>query len=370
MRITILVHRLTGGGAERVAALWANGFSERGHDIHVITFDDKSPQTYLLCDGIKTTSVVPCANNRLLRVAERIVRLRRTLKQVRPDVVIEVIPGWQRTIAMLGLRCKKISTEHDSFERPANATHKLNCFKKFYWNKLYDYVTVLTQADKDVIGKKIRHVTVMPNPLALTPATSVPHKDNIVLAVGRKDDWHCKGFDVLIKAWAKVSESIGGWKLQIVGGGDVEGQALLENLCLELGVADSVEFPEYQSDIQPYYEHASVFVLSSRYEGFGLVLIEAMSQGCACVACDYKGRQSEIVTNGVDGLTCKPDDLEALAGLLHSVLNDSELRTQLQTNAIRRSADFTLDKIMDRWGDIMINVLPRESNVWERTFLK
>ena len=357
MRITILVHRLTGGGAERVAALWANGFSERGHDVHVITFDDKSPQTYLLCDGIKTTSVVPCANNRLLRVAERIVRLRRTLKQVRPDVVIEVIPGWQRTVAMLGLGCRKISTEHDSFERPANAVHKLNCFKKFWWNKLYDHVTVLTQADKNVIGNGIKHVTVMPNPLALTPAKSVPRKDNIVLAVGRKDDWHYKGFDILIKAWAQVAMDAKEWKLEIVGSSPKGKQSYLEQLCRELNVEDSVEFPCYQENIQPYYEKASIFVLSSRYEGFGLVLIEAMSQGCACVACDYKGRQSEIVTNGVDGVTCEPDNVNALATTIKCLIADDEMRTLLQANAIRRAADFKLDRIMERWDEVLTKKL-------------
>ena len=118
-------------------------------------------------------------------------------------------------------------------------------------------------------------------------------------------------------------------------------------------MADSVDFPDYQSDIQPYYQRAAIFVLSSRYEGFGLVLIEAMSQGCACVACDYKGRQSEIVTNGVDGMTCEPDHVEALAQAIKKLIADDELRAQLQVNAIRRAEDFSIGHIMDRWEGLL-----------------
>ena len=141
----------------------------------------------------------------------------------------------------------------------------------------------------------------MPNPLGLQPVNDIPHKQNIILAVGRLDDWHVKGFDVLIRAWARVVSSFkflvstDGWKLQIAGTGSEESLNYLKQLCKENGVEDSVEFLGFRKDVEKLYQEASIYVLSSRYEGFGLVLIEAMSQGCACVACDYKGRQREII---------------------------------------------------------------------------
>jgi len=352
MRIALLVHKLTGGGAERVAAMWANGFRDRGHEVQVVVFDADSQQQYALTDSILLTTVALQRRNRAARVVERIVKVWRVLRDSRPDVVIDVMPGWQRLVAMMGVRCRKIATEHNSFERPKNAKHKLNPIKKYWLNQLYDHVTVLTQADKEVIGQRLKHVTVLPNPLALEPVDSVPQKEKIVLAVGRKDAWHYKGFDVLIKAWAQVSHDAFGWKLRIVGGSDRGGQEFLEHLCEEYGVTGSVDLPDYQSDIQAYYRQAAVFVLSSRYEGFGLVLIEAMSQGCACIACDYKGRQSEIVTNGVDGMTCEPDNVGALATTIKVLIANEEMRAWLQVNAIRRSKDFSLNHIMNRWEDI------------------
>ena len=355
MRIAILVYSLTGGGAERVAALWARGFAEHGHQVTVVIFNDHLPVSYALPDGVQLRSIVSHKTNGVFRVLERMWKLRRLLRQEKSEVVIDVIPSLERILSRIGLGCCNISTEHDSFERPENAKEKLEWFTKFYVNRLYNHVTVLTQADKDVIGNRLRHVTVMPNPLVWEPASSVLGKENVVMAVGRKDAWFAKGFDVLIRAWRQVAIDTADWRLLIVGGSSGDGQAYLERLCKECDVADSVVFPNYHSNIQPYYNQASIFVLSSRYEGFGLVLIEAMSQGCACVACDYKGRQSEIVTNGVDGLTCEPDNVDALAGAIRLLIADEEMRSSLQANAIRRAADYKLDRIMERWERV-INV--------------
>lgn len=352
MKIAILVYNLTGGGAERVAVIWASGFHYRGHEVCIVTFNDQAPKTYGLIEGVEERIVVSHKSNRVLRVLERIVKLRRTLSALKPDVVIEVMTGWERLVAMAGMKCVKIATEHNVFELPKNAEHKLNWKRKYLLNRLYDHVTVLTQADKDVIGNRLKHVSVLPNPLALKPAPYVPTKDKVILAVGRKDDWHCKGFDNLIRAWAQVAKSAEGWKLQIVGSSPKGGQKYLGCLCQECGVENCVEFPEYQDEILPYYQRASIFVLSSRYEGFGLVLIEAMSQGCACIACDYKGRQSEIVTNDVSGVTCEPDNVEALAGAIRKVIEDNELRVRLQAAAIRRAGDFSINNIMTRWDGI------------------
>ena len=201
-----------------------------------------------------------------------------------------------------------VATEHDSFERPISAPlHKVEYFTKFWINKLYDTVTVLTEADTKAIGSRLNNVVVMPNPLSLVPAKSIPVKENVVLAAGRLDAWHYKGFDNLIKAWGLLKKrehdiifsnkdnNIVRWKLRIAGVGGDERLNYLKNLCKENEVEDSVEFLGFVNDMQSLYQRSSVFVLSSRYEGFGLVLIEAMSQGCAPVACDYKGRQREII---------------------------------------------------------------------------
>lgn len=354
MKIVFVVSKLTGGGAERVAAMWAQGFCQNAYEVTLI-MHKKGPIIYKVPEQVSIKYAVPNSRYSIIRWLERIVKLHVALRNEKADVIIDVIPTFWKRIAMFSVSGKKISTEHNSFERPDDAVTKYGKFEKIYLNRLYDYVTVLTQADKDVIGNQLKHVTVLPNPLALTPAKEMPYKKKIILATGRLDAWHYKGFDILIKAWAMIANKAEGWKLQIAGDSKKEGLKFLQDLCEEYDVTNSVDFWGYQSDILPFYQDASIFVLSSRYEGFGLVLIEAMSQGCACVACDYKGRQKEIITSNEQGLTCEPENVEELSKAILCLVQNENKRKEIGENAIARSHDFSIDRIMDKWERIINN---------------
>lgn len=353
MKIAIIVHNLSCGGAERVATMWAKGFVSQGYEVVVMIYDGSSPHTYSLPDHVKLVSMASHVKNRIGRIIQRGWQLRNQLKKEKPDVVIDVIPAYWKRMSMIGLNCYKVSTEHNTFERPQNAEKKAKKLQKIYLNRLYDHVTVLTQADKKVVGNKLKHVTVLPNPLALEPIGENIEKKNIVLAVGCIDGWYEKGFDVLVKAWAKVILTSEDWELCIVGDSKGEGFNYLKSLCKELNIQSSVRFSGFTDNIQQYYQSASIFVLSSRYEGFGLVLIEAMSQGCACVACDYKGRQREIIRNDEEGIVCKPDSVDDLAVAIKNLMSNSGLLKSMREKSIMRSKDFSIDIIMQKWEEIL-----------------
>ena len=180
----------------------------------------------------------------------------------------------------------------------------------------------------------------------------------------------------------KLSSTGESWKLQIAGAGREESLNYLKQLCKENGVEDSVEFLGFRKDVEKLYQESSIFVLSSRYEGFGLVLIEAMSQGCACVACDYKGRQREIIAplekseqsskfnvqsssckfEACDnGILCEPDNVEALAEAMAEMIMDDEYRESVRKNAIERSDYYNLDNTMDRWESLLLQLTNKET---------
>ena len=215
----------------------------------------------------------------------------------------------------------------------------------------------MTEADRRVLAEKMdasfmKKVYVLPNPLTFEPQKSVPAKEKFILAAGRLEIWHCKGFDLLLKAWAKICDSYPLWTLKIAGGGD---KSILLKMCDELGIIKRVEFLGFV-DLKKQYEKAEIFVLSSRYEGFGMVLTEAMSQGCACIACDYKGRQREIITDDSQGVICPIDDENAIAEALGKVISDDGYRHALQKNAIERSKYYELPNIMQHWNEIFENM--------------
>lgn len=348
MKIVIIVQRLTNGGAEHVAAMWAQGFSQKGYEVVFIIHDENAPITYKLPESVSLHNIVSHHKNKILRTIDRTWKLHSLLKRESPDIIIDVLNDYWKRIAMIGTSAFKVSTEHNTFERPANATEKYNKWRKIWLNRTYNHVTVLTQADKDVIGNKLKHVTVLPNPLAFEPMEKLDasKKEKVILAVGRLDAGHYKGFDILIKAFGMASTD---WSLQIAGAGKPAALEKYKQLAKECGVEDRVEFLGFKNDPKPLYQKASIFVLSSRYEGFGLVLIEAMSQGCACIACDYKGRQKEIMLDTNNGLICATEDVEGLTHNIQLLIDNEELRTSIQNNAIRRASDFCIPRITERW---------------------
>lgn len=374
MKLFVVISNIGGGGAERVGVLLANGFAHRGHEVFVIT-DLNMPVKYQINEEVTILDMAYNGQNKFLKWLHVAFIIRKYVQQYQPEVVIGIMQlcSFVSKIACIGTNTCVVMTEHDSFERPKSAPmSKFEFFCKFYLNKIYDSVTVITQADKDYIGNRLKHVVVMPNPLSLSQVAKIPSKQRIILALGRIDGWFVKGFDLLIRAWALVNgqlkidngqlSSTGeSWKLQIAGAGSEESLNYLKQLCKENGVEDSVEFLGFRKDVEKLYQDASIFVLSSRYEGFGLVLIEAMSQGCACVACDYKGRQREIIQDNSQGLCCEPNNVEALAAGMQMMMTDDEYRDSVRKNAIERSDYYNLDNTMDRWESLLLQLTNKET---------
>lgn len=421
MKIAIVCSRLGYGGAERVAVMWANGFAARGYEVILISnlFEE---QTYYVDKRISMHNLVSTNKNKIVKWGSAILNVRRIVKNEKPDVVIGVMETCSMVakLGTIGVNIPVIMTEHYAFDRsPFGSMSKMEKLSKFTLNKLYIIVTVLTEEDRRVIGKRLNNVAVLPNPLSLSPIDiRKVNKTRVLLAIGRLDAWYVKGFDVLIRAWARVVSSLEfqvsteEWKLQIAGTGSEESLNYLKRLCKENGVEDSVEFLGFRKDVEKLYQNASIFVLSSRYEGFGLVLIEAMSQGCACIACDYKGRQREIIApnegecldsslkfqdSSVDGqkesediyvfnskisqkqetaegpqtrnlkpetrnlpveaceigILCEPDDVEALADAMAKMIMDEKYRESVRRNAIERSKYYSIDRTMDRWETLL-----------------
>ena len=426
MKIFIVCSNLCFGGAERVAATLANGFHDRGHEVVVVTnlFEEVN---YPLNPEIKTENFVSTNDNKIKKWSSAVKNLRNLVQQQQPDVVIGIMElcSLLAKICTFGTQIPVIATDHYAFERPQNSPFsKQEWFFKFVVNHIYNHITVLTEADKNIISKRFKEVTVMANPLSLIPITKIPQKERIVLATGRVSGWYVKGFDILLQAWSKIisNEQLeisnydysqdgkpSHWWLKIAGDGKKESFEYLMNLLPDAewvfndndkhsntrnteekgintdklnsqksGVWRSekyhIEFLGFRKDIEELYKKSSIFVLSSRYEGFGLVLIEAMSQGCACVACDYKGRQREILNPSSalpegegepnrkieiteNGILCEPDDVEALASALKKMMKDENYQKQVQQNAVERSKFYDIEHTMNRWEEYLEKII-------------
>ena len=206
MKIVFICEKLTGGGAERVCVDVANGLAELGHQIIIIT-DLKQPVTYQPSSSIKLLRL-PCSPNPIKWRMNSFIQLIRVLRHEKPQAIISIMyinATLAKVASKLTVNCPVIASDHNSFERPASAPMKKgDVINKFWRNYYFDGLTVLTQADKDFLKGRFRHTYVMPNPLELSPISSILQKEKTILAVGRIDAWFYKGFDLLIKAWNKI----------------------------------------------------------------------------------------------------------------------------------------------------------------------
>ena len=356
MRIMIVLNRIARGGGENVAVQLANQFSRMGHTVFFVSNKERNniSDFYPIDENVQ---ILPCFRHYF---PLKIFSLRRAIKKENPDIIIGVMPDstFYTYLAAIGLHKKIISSDHSSFEKnPYSQRHLFPYLLKFYFNAVYDCVTVLTKTDHDIVVKRFKKTVVMPNPLSIAPATAInTNKKKRILAAGRLNIWHCKGFDILIKAWARIQEKYPDWTVEIAGEGD-KGRQYLESLIAENHLENRVILSGFHLNIKDFFDDSEIFVLSSRYEGFGMVLIEAMSQGAACIACDYKGRQREIIQNDSQGLCVESENEEALAKALSRMIEDEEYRKQVQENGWKRSLDFTPDKIGNNWARLFEELL-------------
>lgn len=355
MNIVLCTNKLADGGAERVVSLWAKGFVNLGYKVSIILRSSQTKVQYELPPNVELYYLNVKEKGRICAFVNRIIKLRFLLDKINPDYVITALSPWGlwAYLASFGRKREIINTEHNTFERPASAPMTLHIyFYKYVVNKLFPFVTVLTKEDKKIIGKRLNNIVVLPNPLPFEVLAEVPQKKKVVLAVGRIDAWHVKGFDMLIKAWNVVGKEFPDWELQIFGPGEQENVDYLASL-LDKNV-DNVMFMGQTFNIKQIYQYASILVSSSRYEGFGMAIIEAMSQGCACVVSDYRSRQREIIRDYSEGLICKADDVMSLMdGIRRMIVNDN-YRMTVQKNSLSRAKYYSLNRIMTIWKSLLI----------------
>lgn len=359
MKIFIVCRYLGGGGAERVAVNLAHGFLLRGHEVYCIA-DLNNHRSYNIDERIHLLALHRSDASKPRVVIQAITNIRKYAKKYQPDLIIGFMHfcSLASKVGTLGLKIPVIQTIHHALESETYKFSPLTVWMDCHTCPLYFKTILLTHADKKVLTKWDDKTLVIPNPLSYTPNADFSRKENIILAAGRLDDWHYKGWDILIKTAHEIKDFLKekGWQILVAGNGNEDTRKMLLEMRKELGVEDVVNFIGYQKDMLSLYGKASVFFLSSRSEGLPMVLLEAMSQGCACVATDFKGRTKEIITSDREGLLAQPEDYSRLALHLKDLISDDEKRASIQKNAVERSKYYNLDYVVDMWENLFKSI--------------
>ncbi|SDC21769.1 Glycosyltransferase involved in cell wall bisynthesis [Cupriavidus sp. YR651] len=342
-------------GAERMTAVIANALAERGYRVLVLSLWDRASVFPLHAD-VEHHALFDERPSFKRKYVSTVRGIRRFVREHGVEVLIEV--DTMLTLftlpATLGLKMRRIAWEHCHFDEDLG--RRARRVARWLAGRFNSAAVVLTERDRQRWLQQLHprcEVHAIANPLPFPfPADAASGHTQRVLSVGRLT--HAKGFDVLLQAWSEVAASCPGWSLQIVGDG--EEREPLESMIRELGLGESVSMPGTSRNVEQFYRDASIFCLSSRYEGFGLVLVEAMSFGLGVVSTDCEAGPREILRHGENAWIAPADDASALARALTQLMRDEILREKLAEQARADARAFSLKAIETRWDELLTTV--------------
>ena len=365
------------GGVERVVSVKASYFAEVYHyDVTIIVTEGKGRDCFFpMSDKVKVVNLnlgfeelwkVPFIKKVFLYLKKQ-YKYRRLLKSelmhLRPDITISVLRREINFINSIPDGSHKIGELHVNRSNYRNFTSRdsnfvKRLFARFWMNDLLkhlqklDRMVVLTEdAKKD--WPELSNVTLIPDPIPFKVDQVSTLSSKRVVSIGRYA--YEKGNDLLLKAWAKVEKSCKDWSLDIYGMGN---QAPYRALMLELGIDETrCHLHGSLSDVKEAYQNSSVFTLPSRFEGFGLVIIEAMACGVPIVAFDCENGPRNIITNNQNGILVPPFNVNEYAESLLRLMRDDQLRAQMGNRAFESSKKYMIEDIAVQWKKLFDEVI-------------
>lgn len=357
------------GGMERVLTTKANYLADQlGYDVSIILTDDKGTKPYFpLSEKVHVVQLDVNIDNlwqypiwkRLYLYKKKIglykQRLGKCLKLLQPDITISLLRREINFLCNIKDGSAKVGEIHFGRYkyREAHFSFLPGFINQWITNRWMaqldqkvqqlDRFVVLTHEDA-TYWKGLSNLTVIPNPITIEHEAVSDCTANLAIAVGRYT--YQKGFDLLISAWEFVHKKHPDWILNIYGGGNRE---TFQKQVSKLGLQEVIKCNGPVSDIAEKYRESSIFVLSSRFEGFGLVLSEAMSVGLASVAFTCPCGPRDIITDGVDGILCENGNIHQLAVKICQLIEDESLRKKMGQKAAMNIQRYAIDNIMKQW---------------------
>lgn len=294
-------------------------------------------------------------------------RLELLLNDINPDVVISTGESARKFLPLLKLKSKPVFIREFHTSRHFWVEKSKKWFDKLLWKiselyddlliaYKYDKIVVLTRADKSGSWQTWDKVAIIPNPIIKQEKEHSTCTSKVAITAARLVD--VKNYESLVNIWAKVVQVHPDWILQIWGNGPEENR--LKEQINRMKLNNHVLLMGYTPDVQEQMAHASIFVLTSRTEGFSLVTIEAMSVGIPAVAYNCPGGLCYVLKDGKTGFCVPMNDEDAFVERLFILIENEELRKAMGQVALREAEQYRIEKITQRWMELFQELLDKK----------
>jgi len=367
------------GGVERVVSVKANFFAEvYGYDVTVIVTEGQGRECFfhlsnkvhiinlqLGFENLWRASFIKKIFFYLKKQRQYKKLLTIQLMRLQPDFTITTLRREINFIVNIPDGSIKIGELHVNRANYRNFSDRdSNVIKQWFahvWmNSLIQH---LRQLDKMVVltdsamndWPELNHIVKIPDPLPFHIKAKSELSSKRIVSIGRYD--YDKGNDLLLQIWEKIEKQMPEWTLDIYGNGNREPyESQMKQLCID---TSRCHLHGPITDVLKEYNTSSIFVLPSRYEGFGLVLIEAMACGVPVVSFDCENGPRSIITDSVDGFLIQPFDIDAFAEKVILLMNDDELRKEIGENAQKSAFQYDIERVGLQWeqlfNELMVN---------------
>lgn len=365
------------GGVERVITLKASCFAEQyGYDVTIIVTEGKGRDSFFpLSDKVKVVNLAinfeelwTCSFIRKVFIylkKQHLYKqlLSQKLLRIRPDITISTLRREINFLNDIPDGSKKIGELHVNRANYRNfKTEKSNylkdLFAKLWANNLVghlkklDKLVVLTKEDC-LAWPELKNTCVIPDPLPFTPSQVSPLTEKRVIVVARYS--HEKGIDLLLQAWAEIEKQCTDWRLDVFGEGDT---APFEQLINELTIdRNRCKLNGRINEIEQEYMKSSIAVCSSRFEGFGLVIVEAMACGLPVVSFDCLWGPHEIISNGENGLLVENGNIIKMADAINILIRNKKYREQIGKKSVVSVQQYNRSQIVQKWNDLFKKII-------------
>ena len=381
------------GGMERVLTEKVNFFKrEYGYDIIIITTEGKGKSSFFSLEkevkvielGINYSNIQTKKNIFMRKIStffkkrKHLFKVKKIVKQYKPDIIISLGDNSSIIGELKNNNIAKVLEIHFEKSKYLNITNNKNGvlgkliykYKKLKTIKMirnYDEFIVLTKDDKKEWLKdiKIQNIREIPNPLPFVSDKISKQENKVIISVGRLEE--VKDYYTLIKVWEKLFRKYPDWKLEIYGEGSLRGK--LQEKINTLGMETSLILKGTEKNIKDKYLESSIYIMTSKHEGFGMVLMEAMICGLPVIAFDSSCGPKEIITEEEDGFLIRNRDLDEMANKLEMLILDKEKRKKMGKKAHDNIKRYSKSKVMLQWKRLFEKIIKGKNENEKRSYM-
>lgn len=340
------------GGTERVTSLIANELTKKGYDVTIASLVGGNNPFFKLHSDIKFYSLYEKKLSFKKNFAGVVWKIRQFVKKnnINTLIVVDSISCMFTIPALFGTNVNHICWEHFNFKVDLGVSFRR--IGRKLAAKYCDAVVTLTERDKNYWLEGTQHksqITAIANPCPFPVQKYIKEENTkVVLAVGRLT--YQKGFYTLLEVWIQVVEVMPGWTLKIVGEG--EDRAQLTDFIKKNKLSDSVELVGNTNNISEYYKEAEIFCLSSRFEGFPMVLLETLAFGLPVASFDCDTGPAEVLED-TGSILVPANDVNNFALSLIDLMNNEEQRKNISNKSKEKAKAYQPENIISQWVDLI-----------------